>query len=108
MLVLKLVVVPGTFLARWTISSREICWMNVSAPTPTDASALAAAVRQLAIEAHRLLADPSCPSSQVRDLSLRLSGLRRELRVRSNSSVTRWIDKLEEKIEMASLAHSNN
>ncbi len=83
--------------------------MKVSAPnpTPTDASALAAAVRQLATEAHRLLADPACPPEETRDLSRRLSCLRRQLRGRSNDSVTRWIDQLEEKIDSATLAHSS-
>ena len=69
------------------------------APLP-DAPALAAEVRQLALLAHRLLNDPSAPDDDRLDLSRRLNRLRRQVRAgRASGSVSRWLDRLDQRLE---------
>lgn len=78
--------------------------MTVSPPAPTDAASLAASVRQLALQAHRVLSDPASDPAEARELSRRASGLRSQLRGRSTLAVERWLDSLERKLQVESLA----
>lgn len=77
--------------------------MNVLLPTPTDAASLASAVRQIALQAHRVLAEPAPSAFEIQELSQSLANLRRQLRGRSTGSVMRWLDSFDQKLSNALL-----
>lgn len=77
--------------------------MSVSSTAPLDAAALAAAVRQLALQAHEVLNDPNSDPDEARALSDRAADLRRHLRGRMSGSVARWLDRLESRLTADSL-----
>src|SRR4051812_29704448 len=87
--------------ARGRRKTRETRWMTVSSAAPPDAATLAAAVRQLAHRAHRVLNDPASGPDDARELARRAFALRCQLRGRSSASVARWLDRLQDRLANA-------
>ncbi len=60
-----------------------------------DPGQFASSIRQLAVDAHRVLKDPFASSDQLKDLSKRIDVLRRTSPMNCSSAVARWLRSVE-------------
>jgi hypothetical protein len=66
---------------------------------PCDPSPLATAVRGIALEAHRVLKDPTASPRETLDLVDRLGALRDEACGLSSSDLARWLESARRRFE---------
>ena len=64
-----------------------------------DAETLAASVRSLATDAHRLLNRPDIDPLEFRTLTRRISALRRQVPGGPSGELARWLDSLRRRME---------
>src|SRR5690242_12631819 len=70
---------------------------------PSDGAAVAASVRALAKEAHRIFRNTHLDADELRELSHKLAQLQHALRSQPASDLARWVENLREQVETRKL-----
>lgn len=65
----------------------------------SDPEALAARIRELAVEVHHALNDPLVTAARLADLSRRIHQLRKAARSARLSEIDRWLHQVERRVE---------
>lgn len=65
----------------------------------SDPAALAARIRELAVEVHRALNDPFVPAVTLAGLSRRIKELRKATRSTRLSEIDRWLHQVQRRVE---------